>query len=99
MKHPIMIVRDTGGNQLVNLKSSVPSVEQCYTSEKICILDFHGPLAKPLAKLNINCPLVKGEVTVAVCSNGSSIILDCDFLSANDLLGTKFSSTSLSHYP
>ena len=79
VKHPIKIVRDTGGSQSLILKSSVPGIEKCYTGEKIFILDFHGPLAMPLANIHLDCPLVKGQVIVAVCDHKSLPIPDCDF--------------------
>lgn len=86
-KHPVKIVRDTGGSQSLVLKTAVPRIEQCYTGEIIYIRDFHGPLAMPLATINLDCPLVKGKVTVAVCTSKSLPIPDCDFLLANDLVG------------
>ena len=89
VKHSVKIARDTCGSQSLVLKSAVPGIEQCYTGEKIYILDFHGPLAMPLAKVNIDCPLVKAEVTVAVCENKSLPIPQCDFILCNDLAGGK----------
>ena len=89
VKHPVKIARDTCGSQSLVLKSAVPGIDQCYTGEKVHILDFHGPLAMPLAKVAIDCPLVKGEVTVAVCDNESLPVPKCDFILANDLVGGK----------
>ena len=54
VKHPLKIIRDTGGSQSLILKSSVPGIEHCYTGERIYIRDFHGPLAMPLATVNID---------------------------------------------
>ena len=79
VKHPIRIVRDTGGSLSLILKSSVPGIEKCYTGEKIFILDFHGPFAMPLAKIHLDCPLVKGEVIVAVCDHKSCQSLTVTF--------------------
>ena len=87
VKHPIRIVRDSGGSLSLILKSSVPGIENCYTTEEIFILDFHDRLAMPLAKIHLDCPLVKGEVIVGVCDHKSLPITDCDFLRSNDLVG------------
>ena len=41
----------------------------------------------PLAKIHLDCPLVKGKVIVAVCDHKSLPIPDCDFLLSNDVVG------------
>lgn len=87
VKHPIRIARDTCGSQSLVIKSVVPGIEQCYTGEKIYINDFHGPIPIPLAKVTIDCPLIKGEVKVAVCDFESIPVPDCDFLLCNELMG------------
>lgn len=87
IKHPLKIARDTCGSQSLVLKSAVPGIEHSYTGEKIYIGDFHGPLALPLAKVTLDCPLVKGEVKIAVWDHESLPIPNCDFLLCNDLAG------------
>ena len=88
-RRPVKIVRDTGGSQSLLLKSSAPGIEGYYTGEKVTILDFHGPLAMPLAQIYLDCPLIQGKVIVAVCEKESLPISNCDFILSNDLVGGK----------
>lgn len=69
--HKVRIERDTAFAQSVILKSAVPETEQCYTSDKVYIKDFHQPFPLPLARVHLDSPLVQ-EATVGV-SNDSTL--------------------------
>lgn len=103
--HTVRIVRDTCSAQSILLKSALPDIEQSYTGEKVYIKDFHQPFSLPLAKVRLDCPLVKGEVIVGVSDDSSLPIPESEFLLANDLAGGSvtpplvISETLLTHNP
>ncbi|XP_050730790.1 protein NYNRIN-like [Eriocheir sinensis] len=86
-ERPIQIMRDTASTQSIPLISPLPGVERKYTGEKVFLKDFHQTFPVPLSKVHLNCPLVRGTVTVAVSDDKSLPIPHANFLLANDLAG------------
>lgn len=86
-EHLLQIMRDTASAQSILLKSALPQVELKYTGEQVYLKDFHQTFPVPLAKVYLDCPLVKGTVTVAVSEDRSLPIPHANFLLANDLAG------------
>ena len=80
-------MRDTASAQSILLKSALPGVEWRYIGKKVYLKDFHHNVPVPLAKVHLDCPLVKGAVTVAVSEHNSLPIPHDNFLLANDLAG------------
>ncbi|MPC52494.1 hypothetical protein E2C01_046364 [Portunus trituberculatus] len=85
--HIVRIVRDTCSAQSIILKFALPGIEQSCTGERVYIKDFHQPFALPLAKINLDCPLIKEEVLVGVSDDSTLPISEAEFLLANDLAG------------
>lgn len=86
-EHPLQIMRDTASAQSILLKSVLPGIEHKYTGEKVYLKDFHKTFPVPLARVHLDCPLVRGTVTVAVSEDESLPIPHTNFLLANDLAG------------
>ena len=86
-ERPLQIMRDTVSAQSILLKSALPRVKRKYTGEKVYLKDFHHTFPVPLAKVHLDCPLVKGAVNVAVSEDNYLPIPHTNFLLGNDLAG------------
>ena len=64
--HSITILRDTGASQSLILKSCLPGIEHCYTGESVICEDLTSPQKYKLARIYLDCDLIKGYVTVGV---------------------------------
>ena len=80
----IKLLRDTGSNQSMVLKSSLPNVE--LLDENVIVNDLTGPSLLPLAHIHIDCPYVTGNVKIAVRENKFPLP-DVQVVLGNDLAG------------
>ena len=62
--HQVTIGRDSQCTQSVVCADIIPS--ECYTGKNVTVRAVTGTAELPLAKINLQCELVSGEVTVAV---------------------------------
>ena len=75
--HSVTILRDTGADQSLILKSCLPGIEHCYTGESVLCEDLSSLQKPKLARIFINCDLIKGYVTVGVHEKASPVkVLD-----------------------
>ena len=84
---PINILRDTGAAQTIMSKDVISNITTAYTGEKVILSDLSSHPSYPLAKVYIQCPLVSGEVQVAIKSDELPVP-GVQLLLGNDLAGS-----------
>ena len=80
----VRILRDTGSNQSMMLRSSVPSLK--LLDENTIVNDLTGPSLYPLAEVYIDCPYVTSKAKFAVRENNFPLP-DVQVVLGNDLAG------------
>ena len=85
--HSVTILRDTGADQSLILKSCLPGIEHCYTGESVLCEDLSSIQKPRLVRIYINCDLIKGYVNVGVREKPFPV-KGVGFLLANELAGS-----------
>ena len=80
----VRILRDTGSNQSMVLRNTVPSLE--LLDENTIVNDLTGPALYPLAEVHLDCPYVTSKVKLAVRESNFPLP-DVHVLLGNDLAG------------
>ena len=80
----IKLLRDTGSNQSIVLKSSLPNLK--LLDENVIVNDLTGRSLLPLAEIHLDCPYVTGNVKIAVRENNFPLP-DVQVVLGNDLAG------------
>ena len=84
--HKVIILRDTGAAQSIICKSCLPGIENHYTGEKVVLNDLTSTTTLMLAKIYLDCPLIKGYVIVGVREEELPV-KGVGLLLGNDLVG------------
>lgn len=84
-QHPVDIIRDTASAQSLILKTALPGIDRNLTGEKV-YLQVQASTPVKLAKIRLDCDVIKGDVIVGVVDT-SLPIPNATFLLGNNLAG------------
>ena len=86
-QHPVDIIRDTASAQSLILKTALPDIDRNLTGEKVYLQVLHASTSVKLAKIQLDCEVIKGAVIVGVVDTPLPIP-NATFLLGNDLAGS-----------
>ncbi|XP_042215540.1 uncharacterized protein K02A2.6-like [Homarus americanus] len=84
-QYPAKILRGTGASHSIQLRGSVPCVEDSYTGEHLVLKGVIGVITVPLCRVFLRTPLVTGWVTIGV--QDSLPVTGVTFLLGNVIAG------------
>ena len=86
-QHPIQIIRDTASAQSLIHKAALPDIDSNLTGDKVHLQLVNAITPVRLAKVELDCEVVKGTVIVGVIDSPLPIP-NATFLLGNDLAGS-----------
>lgn len=86
-QHPVDIIRDTASAQSLILKTALPGIDRNLTGEKVYLQVLHSSTPVKLAKIQLDCEVIKDAVIVGVVDTPLPIP-NATFLLGNDLAGS-----------
>ena len=86
-QYPVKIIRDTASAQSLILKSALPDIHHNLTGERVFLNVLRASNVAPLARIQLDCGLVKGTVKVGV-EDTALPIPGATFLLGNELAGS-----------